>query len=94
MIQNDDLLYLKSQVVGNKYKDLPQLSENLEDSKEHYDLNNDPDSNKETIPEISTKNENVGILVDLKLESNQKLNSKKYKVYPLEFKKKVIEEVN
>ena len=93
MIQNDDLLYLESQITESKYKELPHSPECSEGNNEDYLSNDAPNLTKDTIPGTTIKKENEENLGGFKLETNRKSRTKKYKVYPLEFKKKVIEEV-
>ena len=90
----DDIEYLKSQIKTNDNTDIHYfLKEDSENEKQESNLVKDQILDDEILPNTFLEDEVTKRDIPIK-NTNSKNNSiKKYKTYPLEFKKKVIADV-
>ena len=90
----DDIEYLKSQIKTNDNTDIHYfLKEDSENEKQESNLIKDQILDDEILPNTFLEDQVTKRDIPIK-NTNSKNNSiKKYKTYPLEFKKKVIADV-
>ena len=90
----DDIEYLKSQIKTNDITDVHYyLKEDSEEEKQEYNLTKDQIRDDGGHQNTISEDENSKKDIPIKKEKSITNRIKKYKTYPLEFKKKVIADV-
>ena len=90
----DDIEYLKSQIKTNDITDVHYyLKEDSEEEKQEYILTKDQIRDNGDHQNTILEDENSKKDILIKMEKSITNTTKKYKTYPLEFKKKVIADV-